>query len=135
MDVSVDEKLKRAQSIIMQGIRSILCAPLVIGGSVVGVLYVDYLVSRQISEDDVRLIGQIARFAAIKLETTRLREDAIQKRIMDEELKTASVIQRGLLPPAPAGIEGYTFFGANRPGRTGNGDFFDFVCPPHGPDF
>ncbi len=132
VDVTVDEKLKRAQSIIMQGIRSILCAPLVIGGSVVGVLYVDYLVSRQISEDDVRLIGQIARFAAIKLETTRLREEAIQKRIMDEELKTASVIQRRLLPPAPAGVTGYTFAGMNRPCRTVSGDYYDFVVRPDG---
>jgi phosphoserine phosphatase RsbU/P len=132
VDIAADEKLKRAQSIIMQGIRSILCAPLVIGGSVVGVLYVDYLVSRQISEDDVRLIGQIARFAAIKLETTRLREDAIQKRIMDEELKTASVIQRRLLPPAPTGVAGYTFAGMNRPCRTVSGDYFDFVVRPDG---
>jgi sigma-B regulation protein RsbU (phosphoserine phosphatase) len=133
MDVSVDEKLSRAQSIIMQGIRSILCAPLMIGDAVVGVLYVDYLFTqRKISEEDVRLVAQIARFAAIKLETTRLREEAIQKRIMDEELKTASVIQRGLLPPAPTGIEGYTFSGANRPCRTVSGDYFDFVRRPNG---
>jgi serine phosphatase RsbU (regulator of sigma subunit)/pSer/pThr/pTyr-binding forkhead associated (FHA) protein len=133
MDVSVDEKLSRAQSIIMQGIRSILCAPLMIGDSVVGVLYVDYLFTqRKIAEDDVRLVAQIARFAAIKLETTRLREEAIQKRIMDEELKTASVIQRGLLPTAPAGIDGYTFSGANRPCRTVSGDYFDFVQRPDG---
>jgi sigma-B regulation protein RsbU (phosphoserine phosphatase) len=133
MDVSVDEKLSRAQSIIMQGIRSILCAPLMIGQSVVGVLYVDYLFNqRKISEDDVRLVAQIARFAAIKLETTRLREEAIQKRIMDEELKTASMIQRGLLPPAPTGIDGYTFAGANRPCRTVSGDYYDFVRRPDG---
>src|SRR2546430_17103724 len=96
---------------------------MVIADAVVGVLYVDYLVSRQISEDDVRLIGQIARFAAIKLETTRLREEAIQKRLMDEELKTASVIQRRLLPPAPTGVTGYTFAGMNRPCRTVSGDY------------
>jgi phosphoserine phosphatase RsbU/P len=132
VDIAADEKLKRAQSIIMQGIRSILCAPIIIGSSVVGVLYVDYLVSRQISEDDVRLIAQIARFAAIKLETTRLREEAIQKRIMDEELKTASVIQRRLLPPAPTGVAGYTFAGMNRPCRTVSGDYYDFVVRPDG---
>ena len=133
MDVAMDEKLKRAQSIIMQGIRSILCAPLTIGKSVVGVLYVDYLFShRQIEADDVRLIGQIARFAAAKLETTRLREEAIEKRIMDEELKTASVIQRRLLPPAPTGIEGYTLIGANHPCRTVSGDYYDFVVRPDG---
>ena len=133
MDVSVDEKLKRAQSIIMQGIHSILCAPLTIGDSVVGVLYVDYLFNqRAISEEDVRLVAQIARFAAIKLETTRLREEAIQKRIMDEELKTASVIQRRLLPPSPTGIPGYTFVGRNRPCRTISGDYYDFVTRPDG---
>jgi len=133
MDVAMDEKLKRAQSIIMQGIRSILCAPLTIGANVVGVLYVDYLFTqRQIEADDVRLIGQIARFAAAKLETTRLREEAIEKRIMDEELKTASVIQRRLLPPAPTGIAGYSLIGANHPCRTVSGDYYDFVVRPDG---
>jgi serine phosphatase RsbU (regulator of sigma subunit) len=133
VDVSVDEKLARAQSIIMQGIHSILCAPLMIGNSVVGVLYVDYLFTqRAISEDDVRLVAQIGRFAAIKLETTRLREEAIQKRIMDEELKTASSIQRRLLPAAPAGIAGFTFVGKNQPCRTVSGDYYDFAIRPDG---
>src|SRR5258708_17673192 len=133
MDVAMDEKLKRAQSIIMQGIRSILCAPLTIGNSVVGVLYVDYLFShKQIEADDVRLIGQTARFAAARLETRGLREEAIEKRIMDEELKTASVIQRRLLPPAPTGIAGYSLIGANHPCRTVSGDYYDFVVRPDG---
>ena len=133
MDVSVDEKLSRAQSIIMQGIHSIVCAPLTINDSVAGILYVDYLFNqRAISEEDVRLVAQIARFAAIKLEQTRLREDAIQKRIMDEELKTASAIQRRLLAPAPQAIAGYTFVGANRPCRTVSGDYYDFVVRPNG---
>jgi len=104
-----------------------------IGSSVVGVLYVDYLFTqRTISEQDVRLVAQIGRFAAIKLETTRLREDAIQKRIMDEELKTASSIQQGLLPPAPTGVPGYTFAGASRPCRTVSGDYYDVVQRPDG---
>jgi phosphoserine phosphatase RsbU/P len=133
VDVSVDEKLRRAQSIIMQGIHSILCTPLMIGGSVVGVLYVDYLFTqRAISEDDVRLVAQIGRFAAIKLETTRLREEAIQKRIMDEELRTASNIQRRLLPPAPTGVPGFTFVGKNQPCRTVSGDYYDFAVRPDG---
>jgi len=133
VDVGADEKLRSAKSIIMQGIHSILCAPLMIGNSVVGVLYVDYLFTqRSISEDDVRLVAQIGRFAAIKLETTRLREEAIQKRIMDEELKTASSIQRRLLPPAPSGIAGFTFVGYNQPCRTVSGDYYDFAIRPNG---
>jgi phosphoserine phosphatase RsbU/P len=133
VDVEADEKLRTAKSIIMQGIHSILCAPLMIGNSVVGVLYVDYLFTqRSISEDDVRLVAQIARFAAIKLETTRLREEAIQKRIMDEELKMASGIQRRLLPAAPTGIPGFTFTGKNEPCRTVSGDYYDFAVRPNG---
>lgn len=133
VDVEADEKLRTAKSIIMQGIHSILCAPLMIGNSVVGVLYVDYLFTqRQISEDDVRLVAQIGRFAAIKLETTRLREEAIQKRIMDEELKMASGIQRRLLPAAPSGIDGFTFVGKNDPCRTVSGDYYDFAVRPNG---
>ena len=133
VDVEADEKLRTAKSIIMQGIRSILCAPLTIGSSVVGVLYVDYLFTqRTISEQDVRLVAQIARFAAIKLETTRLREEAIQKRIMDEELKMASGIKRRLLPPAPTGVSGFTFVGKNEPCRTVSGDYYDFAVRPNG---
>jgi phosphoserine phosphatase RsbU/P len=133
VDVGMDDKLSRAQSIIMQGIHSILCAPLMIGNAVVGVLYVDYLFTqRSISEEDVRLVAQIGRFAAIKLETTRLREEAIQKRIMDEELRTASSIQRRLLPESPKGIEGWTFVGHNQPCRTVSGDYYDFAVRPDG---
>ncbi|HUP48252.1 MAG TPA: SpoIIE family protein phosphatase [Thermoanaerobaculia bacterium] len=133
VDVSSDAKLSGAHSIVMQGIRSIVAAPLTIGDSVMGLLYVDYLFAQKaISAEDVRLLAQIARFAAKKLETTKLREEAIEKRIMDEELKTASNIQRRLLPAAPAGIEGYSFVGVNQPCRTVSGDYYDFVVRPDG---
>jgi serine phosphatase RsbU (regulator of sigma subunit) len=133
MDVGADEMLSRRDSILMQAIRSILCAPLLIGDAVAGVLYLDYLFNvRDIAEEDVRLVAQIARFAAIKVETARLREDAIQKRILDEEIKTASVIQRRLLPPPPSSLEGFTFASANHPCRNVSGDYYDFVIRPDG---
>ena len=133
MDVAADAKLSMSKSIQMQGIRSILCAPLVIGATVEGVLYVDYVVAQKsISADDVRLVAQIARFAATKLETTQLREEAIEKRIMDEELRTASMIQRRLLPPAPQNVDGFSFLGTNQPSRTVSGDYYDFLVRPDG---
>lgn len=133
MDVMDDEKLSRAKSIIMQGIHSVLCAPLLINDNVVGVLYVDFLFNqRAISEEDVRLVAQIARFAGVKLENTRLREDAIKKHLIDEELKTAYLIQRQLLPETPPTVEGFSFAGVNRPCRSVSGDYFDFVQRPDG---
>ena len=133
VDVLADEKLSAAKSIVMQGIRSILAAPLTIGDTVVGVLYLDYLFAqRKISAEDVKLVAQIARFAAIKLETTRLREEAIQKRLMDEELRTAASIQRRLLAPAPKAVAGYSFAGINQACRSVSGDYYDFVVRPDG---
>jgi phosphoserine phosphatase RsbU/P len=132
-DVSQNENLAQAKSIVAQSIRSALCAPLIAGDTVLGVLYMDYLMTqRTITEADVRLAAQIARVAALKLETTRLREEAVVKARMEEELRTAYTIQSRLLPAAPPVVEGYQFAGFNRPVRTVSGDYYDFTARPDG---
>jgi len=133
VDVSVDEKLSQAQSIVMQGINSVVCAPLTVSDHVVGLLYVDYYFTQKtLSEDDVRLVGQIARLASMKLENTRLRDSALQKRLMEEELRMASSIQQGLLPSEPPAVGGYTLIGMNDACRTVSGDYYDFIVRPDG---
>lgn len=133
VDVSVDEKLSKANSIVMQGINSVVCAPLTVADHVVGLLYVDwYFTQKMIQEDDVRLVGQIARLASLKLENTRLRDSALQKRLMDEELRMASTIQQGLLPLEPPRVEGHSLIGMNEACRTVSGDYYDFIVRPDG---
>lgn len=133
VDTSQDEKLARAESIVAQNIRSAVCAPLMVGEAVLGVLYLDFLANRgAVTQDDVRLIAQIARFAAAKLETTRLREEAIAKSKLDEELRTAYVIQSKLLPAQLPSIEGYSFAGTSKPCRTVSGDYYDVALRPDG---
>src|SRR5712691_6009756 len=118
-DSSQDEKLARAQSIIAQNIRSAVCAPLLVGDAVLGVLYIDYTSTRgAVTENDVRLFGQIARFAAATLDRTRLREEAFLKAKIDEELRTAYAIQKRLLPSSLPVIDGYTFAASNRPAKS-----------------
>ncbi len=132
-DSNQDEKLARAQSIIAQNIRSAVCAPLLVGDAVLGVLYIDYTSTRgAVTENDVRLVGQIARFAAVTLERTRLREEAFAKAKIDEELRTAYVIQKRLLPATLPVIDGYTFAAANRPAKSVSGDYYDVVVRPDG---
>jgi serine phosphatase RsbU (regulator of sigma subunit) len=132
MDATSDGKLAAAQSMIAQQIRAAVCAPLVVGDAVLGVLYLDFLASRQIAQPDARLIAQISRFAAVKLETTRLREEAIAKAKIDEELRTAWTIQRRLLPAELPTVAGYGFAGANKPCKTVSGDYYDVVVRPDG---
>jgi sigma-B regulation protein RsbU (phosphoserine phosphatase) len=133
VDTSQDEKLARAESIMAQNIRSAICAPLMVGNDVLGVLYLDFLAQRgAVTHDDVHLIAQIARFAARKLETTRLREESIAKARLDEELRTAYTIQSRLLPAELPVINGYAFAGKNQPCRTVSGDYYDVVVRPDG---
>ena len=132
-DSEQNDKFARAQSIIAQRIRSAVCAPLLVSDAVLGVLYIDFTSARGVVvEDDVRLLAQIARFAAVTLERTRLREEAFAKAKIDEELRTAYKIQRRLLPDALPEIEGYRFAGANRPCKTVSGDYYDVVVRPDG---
>lgn len=133
VDTSQDEKLARAESIVAQNIRSAVCAPLMIGDAVLGVLYLDFLAQRgAVTHDDVHLIAQIARFAARKLETTRLREASVAKAKLEEELRTAYVIQSRLLPAELPSTPGYVLAGTNKPCRTVSGDYYDIVVRPDG---
>ncbi|HXI13721.1 MAG TPA: SpoIIE family protein phosphatase [Thermoanaerobaculia bacterium] len=133
VDVAENEKFQSAQSIIGQSIRSALCAPLIVGETVVGVLYLDYLLGRSnITEEEVRLVAQVARIAAMKLETTKLREEALTKHKMEAELRTAYVVQSRLLPSSPPVVEGYEFASLSRPCNTVSGDYYDFVVRPDG---
>ncbi len=132
-DTSQDDKLARAQSIVAQHIRSAVCAPLLVGDAVLGVLYIDYTSTRgAVTENDVRLVAQIARFAAVTLERTRLREEALAKAKIDEELRTAYAIQKRLLPASLPVINGYTFAASNRPAKSVSGDYYDVVVRPDG---
>lgn len=133
VDTSQDEKLARAESIIAQDIRSAVCAPVMIGEDVVGVLYLDFLANRgTVTHEEVLLVAQIARFAAVKLETTRLRDEAIEKAKLDEELRTAYVIQTRILPKELPAIPGYTFAAKNKPCNTVSGDYYDVIVRPDG---
>jgi serine phosphatase RsbU (regulator of sigma subunit)/pSer/pThr/pTyr-binding forkhead associated (FHA) protein len=133
IDSALDDRLAKADSIVMQQIRSAVCAPLLVGDAVLGVLYLDFQADRSVvTHEDVRLIAQIARFAAVKLETTRLREEAILKAKIDEELRTAYRIQSRLLPATLPIVDGYVFAGVNKPCKTVSGDYYDVMVRPDG---
>ncbi len=125
-----------AQSIVAQSIYSALCAPLIAGESVLGVLYIDYQNTRRtITEDDAHLAAQIARVAAIKLESTRLREAALEKSKLDETLRLAQAIQMRMLPqqlPQLTPESPFDLAASIRPAKQVGGDFYDFHATADG---
>lgn len=135
-DIGTSGALANAESIVAQSIYSALCAPLIAGDLVLGVLYVDFQMSRRvITEDDAQLAAQIARVAALKLESTRLREAALEKGRLEETLKLAQAIQMRMLPqhlPELTPESAFDIAAALRPAKTVGGDFYDFHATADG---
>jgi diguanylate cyclase (GGDEF)-like protein len=68
---------------IKEGIRSLICIPLVTKGSIHGVLYLDDFVPRQFDKDRMKLISVLASFAAMAIENAKLHHETIQMAITD----------------------------------------------------
>lgn len=129
LDARSDERFDAAVSILMQGIRSILCVPLVNNDrEVIGLIYLDdRLASEVFSESALRLVGLIANMAAVKVENCYLLEGQIEKKRMEEQLAVGSQIQRGLLPSEEPAIPGYELYAGYQSCFEVGGDYYDFI--------
>jgi len=58
------------------------------------------------------------------LEQARMREEALARKKVDQELELARHIQQGLLPGFPPEIPGFELYGNNLPSRQVSGDLF-----------
>ena len=67
-NASMDPALAHGQSIVLQQIRSVICAPLLVRDEVQGVIYIDQGRVAAFSADDLDLVNAVAAQAAIALE-------------------------------------------------------------------
>jgi phosphoserine phosphatase RsbU/P len=130
----LEDALFSAQdSILSTGIRSAICAPLWYtqssggGDAVIGLIYLDSLIgSRSFDDEDQTIVTLLANLAATRIENARLLEESLEKRRMEDDMRIASEIQRGLLPSSAPVVPGYSLCGVNFPCRTVGGDYYDF---------
>jgi serine phosphatase RsbU (regulator of sigma subunit) len=129
-----DAVFSTQDSILSTGIRSAVCAPLLYtstdGGqdSVIGLVYLDTLMrSRPFTEEDLNVVTALANLAAAKIENVRLLEESLEKRRMEDDMRVAAEIQRGLLPARAPVVAGYGVVGSNTPSRSVGGDYYDFA--------
>jgi PAS domain S-box-containing protein len=115
-----DEHLDLLRSV---GFRSVILAPLTVGGRALGVMtLVNAESMRRFDEDDREFAEHVAARAAIAVENARL---ATARR------QTATTLQRSLLPDAVPQIEGWSVATLYRAARAAaevevGGDFYDF---------
>jgi sigma-B regulation protein RsbU (phosphoserine phosphatase) len=76
---------------------------------------------------DLELLATIGDQAGTALLGSRLRDEALEKRRMEEELAVARRIQKSLLPSTIPQREGLELAAMTRPCRQVGGDFYDFL--------
>jgi len=124
-NVLEDNPALASPSLVLSGITSAMVTPLEHQGVVKGLLYLDSHPPRPaFNEEDLRLASTLAHLATAKLEQARMREEAMARKKVDQELDLARHIQQGLLPGFPPDIAGYEVQGNNLPSRQVSGDLF-----------
>ena len=112
----------------LTSIKSLLGAPLLNKGKVIGVLTAfNRKNDEPFTEGDKRLLTIIASQSAQIIENARLLEEEKELFSIKEELRMASEIQKKLLPSASPIINGFDLYGMNIPAREVGGDYFDFI--------
>ncbi len=128
VDAQTDDRFDQAHSIMMQGIRSIICVPLWNNREVIGLVYLDHRLSGQVfSRDDLRLVGLVANMAAVKIENTQLLALQLERERLKQQMALGAQIQRKLLPAGDPVFPGYDICGLNRSCFEIGGDYYDFI--------
>ncbi|NDJ76404.1 MAG: SpoIIE family protein phosphatase [Chloroflexi bacterium] len=129
-----DQRFALGESIMVLGLRSILCVPIMVKDRLIGLVYVDNrLHVGMFNEDHRQLVAAFASQAGAAIENARLYRVAVEKGRMEKELQMAHDIQRGLLPSDLPTIPGFEVAAEWRSAREVAGDFYDcFVLPDGG---
>lgn len=121
-----DNRFNAGQSIIMRGLRAILCAPMLVQDRLIGVVYVDTAMKAgTFRPDDMSLLQAVSGLAARAIENARLYAVALEKGRLERELQMASEIQRNLLPRELPDIGEYEIAPHWEAAREVAGDFYD----------
>jgi sigma-B regulation protein RsbU (phosphoserine phosphatase) len=127
-DAQSDSRFSMRQSIMLLGLRSILCVPLKVKDEVRGVVYADNRFEAGIfTQADLDLLSAITSIAAIAVENARLYLMAVEKGRMQRELQMARDMQDGFLPQETPQVDGWQFAARWQPAREVAGDYFDFI--------
>jgi signal transduction histidine kinase len=88
LDAAKDERFKEAESIILYGIHSAMCVPLIYENKIIGVIHVDRTNSpKPFREEDLKLLTAIAHQAVIAIQRSWLIHEL---EVKNKELKTAN---------------------------------------------
>jgi serine phosphatase RsbU (regulator of sigma subunit) len=106
-----------------KGIRSMMGVPMVAGGTLIGVMHVGSLTSRQFTGHDTELLQMAADRAATAVQSMTAQADRV----------ASAALQHSLVPSAPPAVTGVEMAARYVPGSGGvGGDWYDVFAMPSG---
>jgi serine phosphatase RsbU (regulator of sigma subunit) len=122
------DRWRTTESFVLHRMRSVICAPMILGDEIYGVLQVDNGKSPVAFEkSDLDLLRSVAYQVAMLLAYTRLHRSAVEQRLIEHDLQLARKVQQNFLPEQPPTIPGYGFTVDYIPSLGVSGDFYDFL--------
>jgi serine phosphatase RsbU (regulator of sigma subunit)/pSer/pThr/pTyr-binding forkhead associated (FHA) protein len=128
-DAKQDPRFEKQESIILQGTRSAMAAPLFDNASVVGVLYADTTdPALRYTTDELRAFTILANLIGVKITQARTSEAREANRRHEQELQMAKSILARILPEALVTLDGYELAECQDPCLTVGGDLYDAIA-------
>ncbi len=125
-DAQQDPRFQEQQSIMTQGIRSAMVAPLFDNENVNGVLYADTTdPASWYTKDELRTFTALANLIAVKITQARLAAAEEERRRLERELMMAKDILSHILPTSCASVTGYEVCAYHQPCSAVGGDLYD----------
>jgi len=125
-DAQSDERFSAQASVIAQGVRAAMAAPLYDNQTIIGLLYADTTdPASSYSDDELRTFTALANLIAVKITQARLTEAEKERLRLERELMTAREIIDRILPETVEGIDDYDVAVFYDPCTEVGGDLYD----------
>lgn len=129
MDAQSDQRFSGNESMLLTGIRSAMCAPLIFDERVYGVIQVDRGRSAvPFGRADMSLLIGIATHVAMALGFARLHASVVERELVERDMVLARKIQQHFLPQHHPQTPGYTIAVEYASALSIGGDFYDFLA-------
>ncbi len=128
MDTQDDERFSQNQSMLLTGIRSAMCAPMIFDQRIYGVVQLDRGRSAvPFDRADMSLLVGVATHVAMALGFARLHATVVERELVERDMALARKIQQHFLPQQHPRASGYSVAVEYASALSIGGDFYDFL--------
>ncbi len=134
-DAAKDELMATSDTIMSEGIRTFICAPILDRAQKpIGLLQLDRRESRhQFEPKDLDLLIPVVSQVSVAVENARLHEDLLRRKRDEQEMNYARKVLLALLPERTPSVPGFSFWHHYEPAHEVGGDYFGYF-PLTGPE-